>query len=41
MNPGDKLSYLKANVILAAERDDLGPELRVWLKDYAASLSVE
>lgn len=38
---GDKLSYLKANVILAAERDDLGPELRVWLKDYAASLPVE
>ena len=29
---GDKLSYLKANVILASEREDLGPELREWLK---------
>lgn len=38
---GDKLSYLKANVILAAERDDLGPDLRVWLKEYAQSLSVD
>lgn len=32
---GDKLSYLKANVILASEREDLGPELRVWLKEFA------
>lgn len=36
---GDKLSYLKANVILAAERDDLGPELRAWLKEFTAELS--
>lgn len=35
---GDKLSYLKANVILAAERDDLGPELRTWIKEFAAEL---
>ena len=35
---GDKLSYLKANVILAAERDDLGPELRTWIKEFAADL---
>ena len=32
---GDKLSYLKANVILASEREDLGPELREWLKEFA------
>ena len=32
---GDKLSYLKANVILAYEREDLGPELREWLKEFA------
>lgn len=31
---GDKLSYLKANVILASEREDLGPELREWLKEF-------
>lgn len=35
---GDKLSYLKANVILAAERDDLGPELRSWIKEFAADI---
>ena len=35
---GDKLSYLKANVILAAEREDLGPELRTWIKEFAAEL---
>lgn len=34
---GDKLSYLKAVVTLAVERDDLA-ELRPWLKDFAASL---
>ncbi|MDN5641171.1 MAG: UTP--glucose-1-phosphate uridylyltransferase GalU [Actinomycetia bacterium] len=35
---GDKLSYLKANVILASEREDLGPGLRSWLKDFVADL---
>ena len=35
---GDKLSYLKANVILASEREDLGPGLRSWLKDFGADL---
>ncbi|GAA1744893.1 UTP--glucose-1-phosphate uridylyltransferase GalU [Rothia terrae] len=35
---GDKLSYLKANVILAAERDDLGSELRSWIKEFASEL---
>ena len=37
---GDKLSYLKANIILASEREDLGPELQEWLKDYTRSLPV-
>lgn len=36
---GDKLSYLKANVILASEREDLGPELNEWLKEFVAELS--
>ncbi|MBM7051159.1 UTP--glucose-1-phosphate uridylyltransferase GalU [Rothia sp. ZJ1223] len=35
---GDKLSYLKANIILAAEREDLGPDLRAWVKEFAAEL---
>ena len=29
---GDKLSWLKATVRLALERDDLGPPLRAWLR---------
>ncbi|MEX3609450.1 UTP--glucose-1-phosphate uridylyltransferase GalU [Rothia sp. LK2588] len=33
---GDKLSYLKANIILAAEREDLGEPLRAWLQDFVA-----
>jgi UTP--glucose-1-phosphate uridylyltransferase len=36
---GDKLSYLKACVQLACDSDDLGPGLRDWLPDFAASLS--
>lgn len=35
---GDKLSYLKANVILAAENDDLGEDLRQWIKEFAAGI---
>jgi UTP--glucose-1-phosphate uridylyltransferase len=31
---GDKLEYIKATVRLAAKRDDLGPELTAWLKDF-------
>ena len=37
---GDKLSYLKANIILASEREDLGPELCEWLREYTRSLPV-
>jgi UTP--glucose-1-phosphate uridylyltransferase len=36
---GDKLDYIKAVIQLASERDDLGPELRPWLIDFAAGLS--
>ena len=35
---GDRLDYIKAIVQLAADRDDLGPELRPWLKEFAATL---
>ncbi|MGM1028359.1 MAG: UTP--glucose-1-phosphate uridylyltransferase GalU [Actinomycetota bacterium] len=31
---GDRLDYIKANVQLAAERDDLGPPLRDWLREF-------
>lgn len=33
---GDKLSYLKAVIRLATEREDIGPELRAWIaeQDY-------
>ena len=36
---GDKIDYIKAIVQLASERDDLGPELRPWLKTFAASIA--
>jgi UTP--glucose-1-phosphate uridylyltransferase len=35
---GDRLDYIKAIVQLAADRDDLGPDLRPWLKEFAAKL---
>lgn len=35
---GDKADYIKAVVQLAIERDDLGPELKPWLKELAAGL---
>ena len=35
---GDRLDYIKAIVQLAVERDDLGPDLRPWLRDFAAAL---
>jgi len=31
---GDKLSYLKSVVSIALDRDDLGADLRTWLKNY-------
>jgi UTP--glucose-1-phosphate uridylyltransferase len=30
---GDKLSYLKAVIRLATEREDIGPDLRAWIAD--------
>ena len=35
---GDRLDYLKAVVQLACERQDLGPELRGWLRHYVAAM---
>lgn len=35
---GDRLDYIKAIVQLAVERPDLGPELRPWLRDFAARM---
>ena len=35
---GDRVDYIKAIVQLAVERDDLGPELRPWLKQFSADL---
>ncbi len=35
---GDRLDYIKAIVQLASDREDLGPELRPWLRDFAAGL---
>lgn len=35
---GDRVDYIKAIVQLATDRDDLGPELRPWLKDFAERL---
>ena len=36
---GDKLSYLKAVVTLACENDELGPDLREWLGEFANGLN--
>ncbi|MCA0144589.1 UTP--glucose-1-phosphate uridylyltransferase [Blastococcus sp. LR1] len=38
---GDKLDYLKAVIRLASERDDLGPALRGWLRDFVTELPAE
>ncbi len=35
---GDRLDYIKAIVQLAADRDDLGPDVRSWLKGFVAGL---
>lgn len=35
---GDKVDYIKAIMQLAADREDLGPELRPWFKEFAAGL---
>jgi UTP--glucose-1-phosphate uridylyltransferase len=38
---GDRLDYIKAIVQLAVERDDLGPELRPWLREFVRDLAAE
>ena len=38
---GDRLDYIKAIVQLAADREDLGPELRPWLREFADGLADE
>ncbi|MCU1481182.1 MAG: galU [Subtercola sp.] len=35
---GDRLDYIKAIIRLASEREDLGPDLRPWIKEFAADL---
>ena len=34
---GDRLDYLKTVVRLASERDDLGPDFSVWLREFVAT----
>ncbi|QWT23866.1 UTP--glucose-1-phosphate uridylyltransferase GalU [Subtercola sp. PAMC28395] len=35
---GDRLDYIKAIIRLASERDDLGKDLRPWIKEFAEEL---
>jgi UTP--glucose-1-phosphate uridylyltransferase len=35
---GDKLDFIKATLRIAIDRDDIGPDLRSWLKDFTKSL---
>jgi UTP--glucose-1-phosphate uridylyltransferase len=35
---GDRLDYLKSSILLALDRDDLGPELSAWIKEMAPAL---
>lgn len=35
---GDRADWIKANVRLAVEHDEIGPELRQWLRSFAAEL---
>lgn len=35
---GDKLDFIKATLRIAIDRDDIGPDLRNWLKDFTKSL---
>jgi UTP--glucose-1-phosphate uridylyltransferase len=36
---GDRADWIKANVRLGVEHDELGPELRQWIRSFAAGLS--
>ncbi|GGF17832.1 UTP--glucose-1-phosphate uridylyltransferase GalU [Subtercola lobariae] len=35
---GDRLDYIKAIIRLASDREDLGPDLRPWIKEFAQDL---
>jgi UTP--glucose-1-phosphate uridylyltransferase len=35
---GDKLDFIKAALRMAIDRDDIGKELRVWLKDFSKEI---
>ena len=35
---GDKVGFLKAAMILGTRREDIGPELSLWLKEFAKTL---
>lgn len=35
---GDRVDYIKAIVQIAVDREDLGPDVRPWLKEFAAQL---
>ncbi|KQR54091.1 UTP--glucose-1-phosphate uridylyltransferase [Leifsonia sp. Leaf336] len=38
---GDRLDYIKAIIQLAVDREDLGPDLRPWLREFADGLADE
>ena len=35
---GDKLDFIKATIKIASDRDDIGPELKTWLKQYTETI---
>ena len=35
---GDKLDFIRATLRIAIDREDIGPELRSWLKDFSKEL---
>jgi len=35
---GDKLDFIKATIKIASDREDIGPDLKEWLKEYTKSL---
>jgi UTP--glucose-1-phosphate uridylyltransferase len=35
---GDKLDFIKATLRIAIDRDDIGPDLKSWLRDFTKSL---
>lgn len=35
---GDKLDFIKATLRIGIDREDIGPELRGWLKDFATEI---